>query len=451
MEATCVASSIQPSPGRHPGIEKGYRRPVGASSPIILAEMVPSTRGLLLTAVLVAASLLASSPAAASFDTLPGEALGDAPYRSAAPFDATTPQFDSDDFGEQQPEIDFPANYLACGGWGAKTAWVRFSTAVQGNLRVDVKKTTPGDLFYTVYTAPTANPEFSDLHFLACQDAFNGPEEGYSFGHEVVANSIVFVQVLVQCREAEPQCSQVEREAAPGGPTSVRLRFTPRNSDGDGFADSLDGCPDVAGEFRGCPDADRDGVGDADDACPAAYGRAPNGCRLADEDGDGYAKSPGGTDCNDDAPGIHPGARDLPHNGVDEDCSGRDSAYPRLENEVAAVSAWSPRLGRTVGFLAPFKVAGPFAKGMAVTLHCQGRGCPISRQAVTARAGTKSAAIGAKLVGSRLAPGAKVTLVITRPEYVGVAMRYTIRRHGKVKVETLCVPVGETSPRGKCE
>ncbi len=260
------------------------------------------------------------------------------------------------------------------------------------------------------------------------------------------------MQVLVQCREAEPQCSQLERENAPGGPTSVRLRFTPRNADGDAFADSLDGCPSVAGEFRGCPDGDRDGIGDADDACPATYGRAPNGCRRADEDGDGYAAtSSGGPDCNDDNQGIHPGIRDVPRNGVDEDCDGHDSAYPRLENEVAAVSAWSPRLGRTVGFLAPFKVAGPFAKGMAVTLRCQGRGCPISRQAVSARAGTKSVAIGAKLVGSTLAPGARVTLIVTRPEYVGEAMRYTIRRHGKVKVETLCVPVGATSPRKKCE
>jgi hypothetical protein len=415
--------------------------------------MTPSIRGLLLATVLVAASCLAPSAACASFDDLPGEALGEAPYRSATPFDATTPSFDSDGFTEQQPEVAFPANYLACGGWGAKTAWVRFSTAVQGNLRVDVKKATPeGDVFYTVYTAPTVNPEFSDLHFLACQDGFKGPEEGYSFGHEVAANTIVFVQVLVECREAEPQCSQVEREDAPGGPTTVRLRFTPKNSDGDAFADSLDGCPTVAGAFRGCPDADRDGVGDADDVCPAAYGRAPNGCRRGDEDGDGYAATASaGTDCNDDDPAIHPGARDVPRNDKDEDCDGRDRAYPRVENEVAAVSAWSPRLGRTVGFLAAFKVAGPFAKGMAVTLHCQGRGCPVSRQAVAARPATKSVSIGGKLVGSTLAPGAKVTLVITRPEYIGEAMRYTIRRHGKVKAETLCVPVGKTSPREKCE
>lgn len=414
--------------------------------------MTPSIRGPFLVAVLVAVACIGPSSAVASFDNLPGEALGEAPYRSAAPLDATTAPFDSEAFGEQSPEVAFPASYLACGGWGAKTAWVRFSTAVQGNLRVDVKKTTPGDLFYTVYTAPTANPEFSDLHFLACQDGFNGPEESYFFGHEIAANSIVFVQVLVECRETEPQCSQVERENAPGGPTTVRLRFTPGNGDGDSFADSLDACPAAVGEFRGCPDSDGDGTGDADDACPGARGRATNGCRLPDEDGDGSAATAaGGTDCNDENAGIHPGARDVPRNGADEDCDGRDSAFPRVENEVAALSAWSPRLGRTVGFLAAFKVSGPFVKGMAVRLRCQGRGCPISRKAVTARAGTRNVVIGGELVGSELAPGAKVTLIITRPEYIGKAMRYTIRRHGKVKVETLCVAPGKTSPGGKCE
>lgn len=42
-----------------------------------------------------------------------------------------------------------------------------------------------------------------------------------------------------------------------------------------------------------------------------------------DIDGDGYNYS---SDCNDTNPGIHPGAADACGNGIDEDCSGADSA-----------------------------------------------------------------------------------------------------------------------------
>jgi hypothetical protein len=414
--------------------------------------MALSVRGPLLAVALALTACLWASPAAASFDDLPGETLGDVPYSSAAELDATTPSFDTSAFTEQQAEIEFPNIYLACAGRGAKTAWVRFATAVKGNLRVDVKKTTPGDVFYIVWTAPTTHPEFSDLNSLACQDGFNGPEETYVFGHEVPANSIVFVEALVQCRETEPACNQAEREAAPGGPTTVRLRFKPANADGDSFPDSLDVCPTVPGEARGCPDADGDGAGEADDHCPQTFGRAADGCRRPDEDGDGHAATAqGGDDCNDDDPAIYPGARDVPRNGRDEDCDGHDSAFPQVKNEVAAGAAWSPRLGRNVGFLSAFKVAGPFVKGMAVRLRCQGRGCPFSRRAAAVSAKTRSVAIGGELVGATLSPGAQVTLTVTRPEYIGEAMRYTIRRHGKLRSETLCVPPGESSPRKRCE
>jgi len=409
---------------------------------------------LIRSSLLVAACIAAvgAAPAGADFDDLPGESLsGDAPYSSAAFFDATSSPFDSDEFTEQQPEVESPAVYTACGGWGAKTAWVRFATAVEGNLRVNVAKTTPGDLFYIVYTSPTATPSFGDLSFRACTDALDGPEEGYVYGHAVPAGKVIFVQVLVECRPEAPPCDQAEREAAPGGPTTVRLRFTPLNSDGDSVPETLDPCPDVAGDFRGCPDSDGDGVGDADDECPTLRGRATNGCLLPDEDGDSHtAIDRGGDDCNDEDSGIHPGTRDLPRNGVDEDCSGADDRYPSLRNEVSAVAAWSPRLRRTVGFLTPFKVGGPLVRGMVVRLRCQGRGCPISRRAVRIRKRRPSVKIGRELVRHMLAPRAKVTLTITRRGYIGEVMRYTIRRRGKLKVETLCLPPGETRPRRRC-
>jgi arylsulfatase A-like enzyme len=49
---------------------------------------------------------------------------------------------------------------------------------------------------------------------------------------------------------------------------------------------------------------------------------------FTDRDGDGYSSSFKGGDCNDDDPEIHPGARDVPGDGVDQDCLGGDAKPP---------------------------------------------------------------------------------------------------------------------------
>lgn len=63
---------------------------------------------------------------------------------------------------------------------------------------------------------------------------------------------------------------------------------------------------------------------------------------LFDADGDGYAGLLGGGDCDDGDPAVNPGAREIPRNGVDDDCFGGDSPGTRAAEapeEAAAARA----------------------------------------------------------------------------------------------------------------
>ncbi|HEU4407556.1 MAG TPA: sulfatase [Polyangiaceae bacterium] len=72
--------------------------------------------------------------------------------------------------------------------------------------------------------------------------------------------------------------------------------------------------------------------------------------RLFDGDGDGFARTFGGGDCNDRDDRVYPSAPDEPGNGVDEDCSGADldaSARP------AANAGGAPAPGGSASGAAP--------------------------------------------------------------------------------------------------
>ncbi|HUR86717.1 MAG TPA: thrombospondin type 3 repeat-containing protein [Solirubrobacteraceae bacterium] len=263
-------------------------------------------------ALAMAAGMLAAASPAMAQDALDSETLNsrDANGNEIPLTPASTVvlerTFDSANFTTTELNPDRTGCSLGGGQFtfGGRTGWVRFLPGVAGRVKIEVTTTTY-DAIGHAWDAP--NIPFNQ-HATApgdLVDKYNCADQVHAPGTEIVLNGLqpqaritpgrpVHVQTLSFCGTGPDRPTACPNpDVTPGGPTTVRVTFTPDNADGDGVADTLDACPNVPGsEADGCPppDRDADGIIDAADACPDVAGVAPDGC-PPDTDGDGIANA----------------------------------------------------------------------------------------------------------------------------------------------------------------
>lgn len=112
------------------------------------------------------------------------------------------------------------------------------------------------------------------------------------------------------------------------------------DQDGDGVTIQNGDCNDSEPEiYPGAEEICNGLDDDCDTLVDGADGDAED-TACYDDDGDGYTEDQG--DCNDDVAAIHPGAEDIPDDGIDQDCDGEDETSGGTETPTEIPGSPTP-------------------------------------------------------------------------------------------------------------
>jgi hypothetical protein len=157
---------------------------------------------------------------------------------------------------------------------------------------------------------------------------------------------------------------------------------------------------------------------------------------LRDADRDGY-NSP--QDCDDGNAAIHPGAFDVPEDGLDQDCDGVDARWQMPNTSLAYLFGFQGSRARAIRL----EVA-RVPTGGKVQVRCAGgrkKGCKFKRRNVAVR---NHVAKVLKVVRKlRLKPGAVLEVRVSAPGLATKVSRFTVRKRPRQpKLKTGCLKPG---------
>jgi hypothetical protein len=172
-----------------------------------------------------------------------------------------------------------------------------------------------------------------------------------------------------------------------------------------------------------------------------------------DVDGDKYiGQAFGGPDCDDGNAAIHPGATDVPHDGINQDCVGGDAPYPRLSLvRPSFVTLFSPRFAKRSKRFARVKVLEirvPAGATVAISCSLKRKRCPFKRKSESVSKATTLKLKSLKRV--KLKNNTVITVRVTKPGFIGTVFTYKIRLYQRGQRTTRCLEPGETKPQKTC-
>jgi hypothetical protein len=172
-----------------------------------------------------------------------------------------------------------------------------------------------------------------------------------------------------------------------------------------------------------------------------------------DVDGDKYiGKAFGGPDCDDANAAINPGATDVPHDGINQDCVGGDAPNPRLSLvRPSFVTLFSPRFAKRSKRFARVKVVEirvPAGATVVISCSLKRKRCPFKPKRRTVSKATTIKLKSLKRV--KLKNNTVITVRVTKPGFIGTVFTYKIRLYQRGQRTRRCLEPGETKPQKTC-